>query len=107
TASSSLSGLFDYVLDGAGAPYVYGSSTGLNGVFAASANGLSPVVLQGQPIPKPAAGPSVQGLVFGSRFTLMPDTAHGSLLFTADVAGASPARQGMFRLGAQGLETVM
>jgi hypothetical protein len=107
TGPSTLSQLFDYVLDGAGAPFVYGSSAGLAGIFAAGSNGLSPVALQGQSIPKPAAGPSVQGLVFGSHFTLMPDSAHGSLLFTADVAGASPARQGMFRYGSQGLETVM
>ena len=43
-----------HLQDGAGVPFVSGSSAGLAGIFAAGSNGLSPVALQGQSIPKPA-----------------------------------------------------
>jgi hypothetical protein len=108
----TLTQMSDFVLDGTGKPYVAGATAVAQGLFRLDGQGptaqLTGIVLQGQPVPKSLDGTNVQGFLFGSSFTLLPDSARGSLQFRAEVikSGASP-RQGLFRLGTLGVETIM
>jgi hypothetical protein len=107
-ATGPLADLFDYVVGGDGRVFVHGAASGIPGVLAAGSSGLMPVVRQGQPVPPPLDGTNVAGYVFGGSFALMPDSERGALLFRAGVMkpGDSP-RAGLFRLGPQGIETLM
>jgi hypothetical protein len=111
TPTATLSQVSDFVLDGAGAAFVAGAMPTGPGVFRVDGEGvlarLTPVVLQGQPVPRPLDGTNVQGFVFNGGFSLVPDSARGPLLFMASVVKTgAPPRRGLFRFGPLGLETL-
>lgn len=99
--------LSDFVVSGDGSVFVSGGAVGSPGIFRVDTARLTPVVTTGQPVPRLADGRELRGLAFGSRFGLMPDSARGALLFRADVVSGDTVRRGLFRLGPQGLETVL
>lgn len=105
-----LTSLLDYVLDSAGNVFVQGAAGGASSVLAVRPAGLAPVVTQGQAIPAPLDGTPAGGLVFGGSFALMPDSGQGVLFFRAGVTRQGTpesGQQGLFRLGPQGVQTLM
>lgn len=107
---SPLADLTDFVVNQAGELFVQASVAGAPAVLAVRPAGLAPLAVRGQALPPMADGTRLPGLVFTGSFTLAPESSRGPLYFTGRVArpaGPSPSRRGLFRLGPQGLETVL
>jgi hypothetical protein len=111
-APVALAQLNDLVVDRAGAVFISGATASQQGLFRVEGEGaaarLTAIALQGQVVPPALDGTNVAGFLFSGGFTLMADTAKGTLLFQAQVAKAGQAaRLGLFRLDATGLQTIM
>jgi hypothetical protein len=112
TAGLVVDDLQDFVVTADGELFVSSRDIGLGaaGILRVEPSGLRPVAIPGQPLPRLADGREVSDLVFGEQFGLMPDSSRGGLLFRAKVSttdGIPTGRRGLFRLGPQGLETLL
>lgn len=104
--------LRDFVVTGDGGVFVaYGGQFArVSGIFRVQQGRLQPVAMPGGSIPPFAGGRNdeVRDLSFDVRFGLMPDSARGPLLFRAEVVmGQRYVGRGLFRLGPQGLQTLL
>lgn len=111
---SILTGLSDFVLSGFGELFVQGASANGAAVLRVDPTGLTPVAVQGQPVPPSRGGrpcSNSTGLAFDGTFDLRRDSACSDLLFAAEVQSmAQPpsVTRGLFRRQSPGgLETLL
>jgi hypothetical protein len=108
---AKLTEMTDFVVNRAGEVFVHGTAGGVSGLLGLRANGLTPVVTQGQSVTPMPDGTRFPGLVFDGSFTLVPESARGDLFFRAVVwkpGAAATRRRGIFRRTAEGtVETLL
>jgi hypothetical protein len=104
--------MIEFATDRAGGIYVLGETGANPGLFRLdlSRKALEPMIMAGETLPRFADGREISGAVFQGQFTFSRDSARGQLLFRALASSRQweYARQGLFRLNAQGaLEAVI